>query len=150
MTLLSNRNLRNYFDDEVVKFLGILFEQFYTTKELVLEELLPFIIEYNCTIRSLVHCISDYPADNLDEDYLLKLYSTNLLLQHKFESELSLETDEIKFFSKENQFFKSQEDLLRKMLAGYKVSKDLHRVKQTAERLKELLKLLKDIKNTRV
>lgn len=122
-----------------MSFMDTLFQKFYFTKELVLDELLPFIIDYNTTILDLVGEIWQYSSEGLNQDFLLKVYSTHLLKQHRFQSEISEESNQTKFFAKENQFFRSQEDLLRRMLSGYKVNKDLQRVKQTAERKKELL-----------
>lgn len=60
-------------------FMNSLLEKFYITKELVLEELLPFMIEYNTTMKDLVQSVSDYPIDQLNEEFLLKIYTTHLL-----------------------------------------------------------------------
>ena len=107
--LLSNKNAKAFFEDEVLSFMETLQEKFYFTKELLLEELLPFIFEYNSSMRDLVQSITEYSSERLDQDFLLKLYSTHLLAVHSFHSNVSKDSNqEIKFFTKEDQFIKSQ------------------------------------------
>lgn len=67
-----------------------------------------------------------------------------LSIQSYMFKKLKTEDTKLKIFADEDAFFKSQDLLMRKMLLGYKVTKDLNKAKNVVKKRQEDLKNKKE------